>query len=296
MVADVEMVKLQHEVAIDEKLLVLWSAVPAGRTEHVLVPPAGRGDIGNGDQRLRANGHARTVIGPWHVALGRIGPGILATVTAILFVVAALVAVGDWLAVWQRFFRIEYLLKPLTLALLVAAAASADLPGDVKPWVLAALVLGLVGDVALMLSNDDAGKLDGPFLIGLGAFLAGHVCYLAAYARYGLGGLQMLAGLLVVVGTAALTLPRILSRAKTVGGQELMAVVGAYAAVLGAMAVLAVGTKSVLTAIGGLLFLGSDTVLAWERFVKPIRGGPVIVIVSYHLAQALIVLGLIAGS
>jgi hypothetical protein len=66
--------------------------------------------------------------------------------------------------------------------------------------------------------------------------------------------------------------------------------------VLGAMAVLAVGTKSVLTAIGGLLFLGSDTVLAWERFVKPIRGGPVIVIVSYHLAQALIILGLIAGS
>ena len=228
--------------------------------------------------------------------LGRIGPGILATVTAILFVVAAVVAVGDWLAVWQRFFRIEYLLKPLTLVLLIAAAASADLPGDVKPWVLAALVLGLVGDVALMLSRDDAGKLDGPFLIGLAAFLAGHVCYLAAFARYGLGGLQMLAGLLVVVGTAALTLPRILSRAKTAGGQELMAVVGTYAAVLGAMAVLAVGTKSVLTAVGGLLFLGSDTVLAWERFVKPIRGGPVIVIVSYHLAQALIVLGLIAGS
>jgi uncharacterized membrane protein YhhN len=217
-------------------------------------------------------------------------------VTATLFAVAAVAAVGDWLAVWQRFFRIEYLLKPLTLVFLIAAAASGDLPSGVKPWVLAALVLGLVGDIALMLSKGEAGGLDGPFLIGLGAFLAGHVCYLAAFARYGLGGVQMLAGLLVVVGAAALTLPRVLSRAKGVGGQELMAVVGTYAAVLGAMAVLAVGTTAVLTAVGGLLFLGSDTVLAWERFVKPIRSGQVIVIVSYHLAQALIVLGLIAGS
>ncbi len=215
--------------------------------------------------------------------------------TATLFVIAALAAIGDWLAVWQRFFRIEYLLKPLTLVLLIAATASADLP-EIKVWVLAALVLGLIGDVALMLSKDDAGRLDGAFLIGLAAFLAGHVCYLAAFARYGLGGLQMLAGLLVVVGSAALTLPRVLSGAKRAGGQELMAVVGTYAAVLAAMAVLAVGTKSVLTAVGGLLFLGSDTVLAWERFVKPVRGGPVVVIVSYHLAQALIVLGLIAGS
>ena len=216
--------------------------------------------------------------------------------TVALFVAAAVAALGDWVAVWQRFFRIEYLLKPLTLAVLIAATMSADLPGDVKPWVLAALALGLIGDVALMLSRDDAGALDGAFLIGLAAFLAGHVCYLAAFARFGLGGLQMLAGLLVVVGSAALTLPRVLSGAKRAGGQELLAVVAAYAAVLAAMAVLAVGTKSVLTAIGGLLFLGSDTVLARERFVKPIRNGPVVVIVSYHLAQALIVLGLIAGS
>ena len=216
--------------------------------------------------------------------------------TVTLFVAAAVVALGDWLSVWQRFFRIEYLLKPLTLALLIAATLSADLPGDVKPWVVAALALGLVGDIALMLSSDDAGALDGAFLIGLAAFLAGHVCYLAAFARYGLGGLQLLAGLLVVVGVAALTLPRVLSGANTAGGRELTAVVGTYAAVLAATAVLAVGTKSVLTATGGLLFLGSDTVLAWERFVKPIRRGPVIVIVSYHLAQALIVIGLIAGS
>lgn len=212
--------------------------------------------------------------------------------TATLFVLTGVIAAGDWLAVWKRFFRIEYALKPLTLVLLIAATASADLP-VVKGWLLAALVLGLAGDVALMASLDQLGKLDAAFLVGLAAFLAGHVCYLAAFARYGVNGLQVLAGVLVVVGTAALTLPKILIRAQRVGGQELMAIVGTYAAMLGAMAVLAVGTASVLTAIGGLLFLASDTVLAWERFVKRLPSGPVIVIITYHTAQVLIVLGLI---
>lgn len=212
--------------------------------------------------------------------------------TSTLFVLTGLVGVGDWLAVWRRYFRIEYALKPLTLVLLIAATASADLPA-VKGWVLAALVFGLIGDIALMLSHDVAGKLDAAFLIGLTSFLAGHVCYLAAFARHGLHGVQLIAGGLVVAGSAALTLPRILVRAKRIGGQELMAIIGAYAGVLGAMAVLAVGTAGVLTAIGGLLFLASDTVIAWERFVKPVRHGPVVVIVTYHLAQILIVLGLI---
>lgn len=212
--------------------------------------------------------------------------------TATLFVLTGVIAAGDWAAVWRRYFRIEYALKPLTLVLLVAAAASADLP-EIKAWVLDALVFGLIGDVALMLSKDVAGHLDAAFLIGLTAFLAGHVCYLAAFARHGLHGLHLVAGVLVVAASVALTLPRILRRAKQIGGQELMAVIGAYAGVLGAMAVLAVGTAGVLTAIGGLLFLASDTVIAWERFVKQVPHGPAVVIVSYHVAQVLIVLGLI---
>lgn len=209
-----------------------------------------------------------------------------------LFVLTALVAVGDWLAVWQRFFRIEYVLKPLTLVLLVAATATSDIPG-IKAWVLAALLLGLVGDVALLVTKDEPGRIDAAFLLGLGAFLVGHICYLGAFARHGQHLTQALAGLLVVAGIAALSVPRILVRAARTGGQELVAIVGAYAGMLAAMAVLAVGTASLLTALGGVLFLVSDTVLAWDRFVRPLRRGPVVVVVTYHLAQALIVLGLV---
>lgn len=212
--------------------------------------------------------------------------------TVALFVAAGAVAILDWVAVWRRLFRIEHVAKPLTLALLIAAAVTADLPAT-KGWVVAALALGLVGDVALLRSADRPGRPDRAFLAGLVAFLVGHVCYLTAFARHGVHGLTLLAGALVVAGTAGLTLPLILIRARRAGGAELTAAVGGYATVLGVMAVFAVGTSAIPVAIGGLLFLGSDTILAWDRFVGRLLRGPLLVIVTYHLAQFLIVLGLL---
>ena len=68
---------------------------------------------------------------------------------------------------------------------------------------------------------------------------------------------------------------------------------GAGEPVSAAMTVLAAGTQHVLTAIGGLLFLVSDTTLARNRFVARVPHGDLLVHVTYHLAQFLIVLGLV---
>lgn len=212
--------------------------------------------------------------------------------TAVLFVVAGVFAVGDWAAVRERFFRLEYLLKPLTMVVLVAAAAGADIAGDVKPWLLAGLVLGLLGDVAIMVSSEDNDKVDVAFVLGVLAFLAAHVCYLTAFARYGVDGVQLLAGALIVAVSATVTLPKVLVRANAIGGQELAAIIAVYALLLGAMAALAVGTASLMTAVGGVAFLASDALLSRDRFVRPMRAAPVLVAVTYHLAQFLIVLGL----
>ena len=78
-------------------------------------------------------------------------------------------------------------------------------------------------------------------------------------------------------------------------GPEFAAVVGAYAAFLAVMAVLAVGTSIIATAFGGVLFLVSDTLIARDRFVAPVRHGKLLVIVTYHLAQFLILIGLIGS-
>ena len=212
--------------------------------------------------------------------------------TVALLVAAAIVAVGDWAAVELRLFHIEYVLKPLTLALLVAAAAGADL-GDPKPWVVAALVLGLLGEVGLMLSD---GTADVPFLGGLGSFLFGHVCYVIAFVIAGVRGLDLLAGLLIAAGIAALALPPVLRGAARTAGRPFAGLVAGYAVFLAAMTTLAVGTAQLAIAAGGALFLVSDTLIARQRFVARLPHGDLAVIVTYHLAQALILIGLIAAA
>ncbi len=181
------------------------------------------------------------------------------------------------------------MLKPLTLALLVAAAATADL-GAARPWVVAALAFSLVGDVALLRRDEVA------FLVGLCAFLLGHLCYLVAFAQVGLHPADVVIGALVAAAVSGFALPRVLRGAAAEAGSGFAAAVALYALVLGAMTALGVGTAIVATAVGAVLFLASDTVLAWERFVVPLRHGPLAVVVTYHLAQLLIVIGLVAAA
>jgi uncharacterized membrane protein YhhN len=210
-------------------------------------------------------------------------------VTVTLLVIAGVLAVGDWVAVQQRLFHVEYLLKPGTLAVLTAAAVVADL-GDIKPWVVAALVLGLLGDVGLMLSG---GHTDPPFIAGLGSFLFGHICYVIAFAIVGLTGLATVAGLLVTGGIAGLMLPAVLRGAARSAGLVFAVIVGGYAATLAAMTVLGVGTGIVATAIGAVSFLCSDTLIARDRFVARVRHGKLLIIVTYHAAQFLILIGIV---
>jgi uncharacterized membrane protein YhhN len=212
-------------------------------------------------------------------------------VTVTLLVIAGLLAVGDWAAVQQRLIHLEYLLKPGTMVLLIAAAVVADL-GDIKPWVVAALVLGLLGDIGLMLSD---GSTDPQFLAGLGSFLFGHICYVIAFVGVGLHGLATLAGLLVTAGIAGLSLPAVLRGAARSAGSVFAGIVGGYAAMLATMTILGFGTAITATAVGAVSFLCSDTLIARDRFVARVPHGKVLIIVTYHLAQFLILIGLAYG-
>jgi uncharacterized membrane protein YhhN len=210
----------------------------------------------------------------------------------VLLLVAGVLAAGDWVAVHQRLYHLEYLLKPGTMLVLVAAAGVADL-GPERPWVVAALVLGLLGDVGLMLSD---GSTDPPFVAGLGSFLFGHICYLIAFAIVGLDGLATFAGMLVAGGIAGLALPAVLRGAARAAGAVFAGIVALYASLLAAMTVLGIGTAVVATAVGAVSFLCSDTLIARERFVAPLRHGKLLIIITYHLAQFLILIGLVYGA
>ena len=107
----------------------------------------------------------------------------------LLLALALAAAFFDWLAVNQEHKALEYLCKPLTLALLIACALALD-PADeaVRAWFVAALVLSLAGDVFLMLPRD-------LFVFGLGSFLLGHVAYIVGMHVDGVDGVRFLVGI-----------------------------------------------------------------------------------------------------
>src|SRR5690606_25669041 len=126
---------------------------------------------------------------------GRHGPGGIGMtgLAAVLLAATALSAVVDWAAVHTDRRPVEYVFKPLTLALLVAAALALD-PAEptVRAWFVVALVLSLAGDVFLMLPSDR-------FVPGLASFLLAHVAYVVGFVVAGLEPLGVAAGVALVV-------------------------------------------------------------------------------------------------
>jgi uncharacterized membrane protein YhhN len=52
-----------------------------------------------------------------------------------------------------------------------------------------------------------------------------------------------------------------------------------------------ISTQALTVCAGAALFFLSDAILAWNKFVSPIRYGRLMNMVSYHLGQLLIALG-----
>ncbi len=74
----------------------------------------------------------------------------------------------------------------------------------------------------------------------------------------------------------------------------------AYVAVISVMVFVVVSasfsldTPQRFLAVGGaLLFYVSDALIGWSRFVRPVLGGRVAIMATYHLGQLGLVLGLV---
>jgi uncharacterized membrane protein YhhN len=207
------------------------------------------------------------------------------------------VAVGDWIAVARRVRRVEYGLKPLTLVVLIGAAVAflEGNPAATCAFTLAALVLSLAGDVLLMVPRD-------LFVVGLGAFLLAHVAYVGAFNRTAPSLAAVLGAAAVVLVVGLPVFIRIARGIAASGRRRLLVPVAAYFVAIGAMVVSAIvtgsrpdwdSTHAALAIAGALLFMASDALIGWGRFVRPVPRGDVAVIVTYHLAQAALLLALL---
>lgn len=205
--------------------------------------------------------------------------------TRAALVVAAVAAVVDWIAVARSAKQVEYVAKPVSMAALVVVAVTLDTTLEARrAWFAAAGVFSLAGDVFLMLRRDR-------FLHGLVSFLLAHVCYVVGLAqarlrlRPGLVGVVLVAAAVAIVGGVVL-------RGVRTDHPRLFAPVVVYLVVIASMVVTAWAAGPTLAIAGATLFFASDSILAMQRFVRPMSWAPVAVMVTYHLGQAGLILSL----
>ncbi|UUN26139.1 lysoplasmalogenase [Streptomyces sp. FIT100] len=188
----------------------------------------------------------------------------------VLFAAAVLLDLGALLAGWRTGHMVA---KPLLMPLLAAYAVTRGAP---RP-LIAALLCGWAGDVLLMTGADWA------FLAGMGAFAAGHVCYLVLFGRRRPGRALGIAYATVLAASLALLwadLPAGL-RIPVAGYSLLLTAVAYRSSVLGRTA-----------GAGGALFLLSDMLLAtglaeWRQPALP----DFWIMLTYVAAQYLLTTG-----
>ncbi|WP_414495117.1 lysoplasmalogenase [Stenotrophomonas maltophilia] len=210
----------------------------------------------------------------------RVRDGVVLLMAVLAIVGAFLEGDGRWL---------HWLAKPATTLLIVAIAWQVRNPA--RPFyrraVLAGMLLSCVGDIALMLPVD-------AFVPGLVAFLLAHLCYIVAF-RDGLrGGRGLLAAVVLLSAFAVLNVTGLWPHLPV----PMRIPVLAYVVVLASMAVLALARAWVRpraaapepcsarwAATGAVLFVASDSLLAWDRFAGGLPLASLLVLSTYYAAQ-----------
>lgn len=207
------------------------------------------------------------------------GALLLSIVSALLYLFALEQPVS-----WKR-----SAVKTLSVLLLAVVALRRDAPA----LLIAGLMLGAAGDY--FLSRDG----DRPFLAGLASFLAAHIAYIVLFHGTGDGVSVLVQGWHVTAGLGMVAFSACVLGVLTgrVPANMRLPVV-AYCVAIVAMGLTALTTGNGLIIGGAVLFMASDTLLAWARFALsgvsslsvPMH---VAVWVFYYAAQLAITLGFV---
>lgn len=212
-----------------------------------------------------------------------------------LFVLAFVSALVDWAALTQGWKKTEYFAKPAVMIFLFAWLAAATKLEGALLWFGLGILLSLIGDLILLWWPDRG------FLPGLFAFLLAHIAYIIGFSSEAVSPDFwdiILAVILMVSGVRILW--RLVSALKSKGMNQLVTPVWIYGAAISIMLFFAMRTltrplwnagASLLVSTGAFLFYISDVILAWNRFINPIRNGRLFNMAAYHLGQMALIVG-----
>ncbi len=195
--------------------------------------------------------------------------------------------IGSW-HIWEELTKkrpwVLYLTKPLTMILIITMTWLNGTTDAYTYLILAGLVCSLIGDVFLLSPQKF-------FIQGLLSFLVAHVFYIVAFTQRGIAVSPTIA---VPIALVALGMVGFLSDSLE---KALKLPVVIYISIIAIMAILAVSlwhtqpnTRTLQAATGALLFMASDSTLAYQQFKRRFRYDQSVIMVTYFAAQWLIAL------
>ncbi len=186
-----------------------------------------------------------------------------------------------------------FIFKPLLVISLLGyfISSTIQVPSTLKKWIIGALLFSIAGDTLLMFANYN----ELFFILGLVAFLIAHIFYIVCFhtirTKESIAGKWYVAIIVAVYYFLIMNflLPHL-------GGLKYPVIV--YGLVISFMLLVAMhlyDLKDNLTAryllTGAILFVVSDSVLAINKFYQPYAWGGWAIMITYTLAQWLLVKG-----
>jgi uncharacterized membrane protein YhhN len=208
-------------------------------------------------------------------------------------IVFLIILLTDLFAVYLDNENLRTITKPLLMPVLSIyfLTITKSMASNLKAWVLLALFFSWIGDVLLIF--DERNSIF--FLLGLLAFLIAQVFYIIFFhnirmREYIRGNALLLLLAIVYYGILVSILSPFLG--------DLRLAVRIYGVILSFMLMLAMHTMfskhkkaGLWMVLGAILFVISDTVLAFNKFYETINYGGLIIMLTYGLAQLFIAHG-----
>lgn len=123
------------------------------------------------------------------------------------------------------------------------------------------------------------------FLIGLSAFLIGHIFYIIGFFNeWRFSFIRALS--IIPIGIYGILIGNVLvSNLSEKGNSTLLVPVILYIIVISLMAWFAIMSGNKWAMVGSILFVVSDSILAWNRFVSDVPYSSVLIMTTYYTAQ-----------
>ncbi|GIO24612.1 lysoplasmalogenase [Oceanobacillus sp. J11TS1] len=174
-------------------------------------------------------------------------------------------------------FSIFFKIIPMVLILIYAFEQSLPKRKATHYWIIAALTFCMIGDATIHW-----------FLIGLTAFLIGHVLYTIGFLQQWRFSFPRSLSAIPLLLFAIWIGYQLVDNLQENGETMLILPVIAYIGIILFMAFTAIMTGNRWAILGSILFIISDSALAWNMFISSFTAANEVIMITYYSAQFLL--------